>query len=333
MKLGDLTAVSLDAAREAARQHAASIVRGGNPAAERQAKREAPRVGDLIEAYLPYAKEKQRPRSYRETERYLTNHCKPLHREVADQCPRAVIAALLERVARNSGTTAANRCRAALSSFWVWGLKTGRLNGEANPVAFTVKHQERSRDRVLSDAELKAIWAATGGTSSYDRIVRLCLLTGCRRDEIGGLCWDEIGDEWITISADRMKGKLTHEVPLLPAIAACLPQASAEGGTVFGWVGNGFNGWSESKARLDDRLTKAGHQLAHWTLHDLRRTLSTRLHDAGTVQPVVIEALLAHKQPGVAGVYNRASFRQAKREALARWLGLLEGIVGSGADG
>jgi integrase len=55
-----------------------------------------------------------------------------------------------------------------------------------------------------------------------------------------------------------------------------------------------------------------------WTLHDLRRTFSTRLHDAG-IEPLVVEALLAHKQPGVAAVYNRASFRDAKRAALARW--------------
>jgi len=55
-----------------------------------------------------------------------------------------------------------------------------------------------------------------------------------------------------------------------------------------------------------------------WGLHDLRRTVSTRLHDAG-VEPLVIEALLAHKQQGVAAVYNRASFRNAKRAALMRW--------------
>ncbi len=64
-----------------------------------------------------------------------------------------------------------------------------------------------------------------------------------------------------------------------------------------------------------------------WTLHDLRRTFSTRLHDAG-VEPIVIEALLAHKQQGVAAVYNRASFRMAKKAALEKWHDLLRGILG-----
>ena len=65
---------------------------------------------------------------------------------------------------------------------------------------------------------------------------------------------------------------------------------------------------------------------ATWGLHDLRRTFSTRLHDAG-VEPLVIEALLAHKQQGVAAVYNRASFRAAKRAALMRWHKILAGII------
>jgi integrase len=59
-------------------------------------------------------------------------------------------------------------------------------------------------------------------------------------------------------------------------------------------------------------------EMPSWGLHDFRRTLSTRLHDTG-VEPLVIEALLAHKQQGVAAVYNRASFREAKRAALIRW--------------
>jgi integrase len=89
---------------------------------------------------------------------------------------------------------------------------------------------------------------------------------------------------------------------------------------------HGFSGWSKSKKALDTNLVRAGHFLKPWTLHDLRRTFSTRLHDAG-IEPLVIEALLAHKQHGVAAVYNRASFREAKRAALTRWHGLLECIV------
>jgi integrase len=102
-------------------------------------------------------------------------------------------------------------------------------------------------------------------------------------------------------------------------ILSGLPKRSDEaGGCVFGRRGNGFSGWSKSKTDLDVKLANAGMKMPAWGLHDLRRTLSTKLHDAG-VEPLVIEALLAHKQQGVAAVYNRASFREAKRAALLRW--------------
>jgi hypothetical protein len=55
------------------------------------------------------------------------------------------------------------------------------------------------------------------------------------------------------------------------------------------------------------------------------------LHDAG-VDPIVIEALLAHKQQGVAAVYNRASFREAKKTALLRWHEIVAAILQPAAE-
>jgi integrase len=99
-----------------------------------------------------------------------------------------------------------------------------------------------------------------------------------------------------------------------------------EGVCVFGRCGAGFSGWSRAKTALDAKLAKAGHCLTPWTLHDLRRTFSTRLHDAG-IEPLAVEALLAHKQQGVAAVYNRAGFREAKRSALRRWHEILKQLT------
>ena len=76
---------------------------------------------------------------------------------------------------------------------------------------------------MLSDAELKAIWGATDDDGDYSRIVRLCLLTGCRREEMGCLRWDEIQDERIVLGPGRMKGNVAHEIALLPMISAALP--------------------------------------------------------------------------------------------------------------
>jgi integrase len=325
--LGDVSAVTLDAARLAARQHAASVTQGANPSAERNAKKSAASVLNVIKAYLRHAKTSQRARSYKETERHLLKHAVSLHHDRAEAIRRSDIASLLERVSNRSGPFAANRLRAALSALWSWGMRAGLIESDSNPVTFTLRHSEKARERRLSDDELRAIWITAQGSGDFARIVRLCILTGCRREEIGGFCWDEVLSDRLLISADRMKAGSTHEVPLLPEIAAALPERH-EGakGSIFGRRGAGFSGWSKSKAVLDSKLAKAGVKMPRWTLHDLRRTFSTRLHDAG-VEPLVVEALLAHKQQGVAAVYNRASFRQAKRAALQKWHDLLAEIV------
>lgn len=317
--LGDVSAVSLDDAREAARRQAASVAHGANPSVDRKAKRTAGTMLALIDAYLLQAKVRLRPRSYRETERHLRKHAASLHHERIEGVHRRDISALLERISDKSGPIAANRVRAALSALWSWGLKTGRVDGDANPVMFTMHHPEKARDRTLSDAEIRAIWDATDRADDYARIVRLCLLTGCRRDEIAGLRWSEVLADKIAIGSDRMKGKAPHELPLVPMIEAVLPPRPEQAeGCLFGKRGTGFSGFSHSKEKLDAKLANSGLNMPPWTLHDLRRTFSTRLHDAG-VDPIVIEALLAHKQQGVAAVYNRASFREAKKSALFRW--------------
>ena len=332
MVLGDVSAVSIDAARNSARQKAASVAHGSNPSADRKKKRAAGTVLEAVEAYLRYARERQRARSYKETERHLRVHAAPLHHDRAETVRRGDIAALLERVARSSGPIAANRLRAALSALWAWGLRTGLIETDSNPVSFTVRQLEKSRERTLDDIELKAIWDATGDGKDYCRIVRLCLLTGCRREEIGRLRWDEIQNDRIVFGADRMKGKLAHEIALLPMVLSTLPKRPENAvGNVFGRRGNGFSGWSKSKADLDAKLAGLGADIPAWGLHDLRRTFSTMMHDAG-VEPLVIEALLAHKQQGVAAVYNRASFREAKMTALTHWHGILTKVVNHGND-
>lgn len=325
--LGNVSSVELEDARDAARRTAAGVAHGSNPSIDRKKKRAAGTVLEVIEAYLAYAKGRQRPRTYKETERHLRTHAAPLHHDRAEAVARREVSSLLDRIATRSGPVAANRVRATLSALWTWALRTGLIEAESNPVAFTVRYPEKPRERVLNDGELKAVWGATGDPGDYSRIVRLCLLTGCRREEVAGLGWDEVLPDRIVIRPVRMKGNLAHEIALLPLILEALPQRpeNAEG-RVFGKLGTGFSGFSDGKEKLDAKIANTGMPMPAWGLHDLRRTFSTRLHDAG-VDPIVVEALLAHKQQGVAGVYNRASFREAKRAALMRWHEMLNELI------
>jgi integrase len=96
----------------------------------------------------------------------------------------------------------------------------------------------------------------------------------------------------------------------------------------------GFSGWGKAKEKLDARVAEAKELLEHWTVHDLRRTVATRMAELG-VQPHIVEAVLNHvsgHKGGVAGIYNRATYDREKREALNLWAEhLMATVEGSAA--
>jgi len=187
-----------------------------------------------------------------------------------------------------------------------------------------------SRDRVLSDAETVAIWRAADPATMGDfgRIVRLLFLTGCRRDEIGRLRRAEIAlaDSLIALPGERTKNGLPHDVPLSGLAKGIVESITREDRAhLFGRRDTGFSGWSKAKRELDASLrTNKG-----WMLHDIRRTVATRMGDLG-VQPHVVEAVLNHisgHKRGVAGTYNRSVYAKEKRAALDTWATHLEGLL------
>jgi integrase len=261
-----------------------------------------------------------RPRSYRELERHLLRYCKSLHGLQLQKIDRRTVAARISEVASGSGAATANRVRASLSALFAWAMRQGLLDN--NPVSGTNRQPEQSRTRVLSDAELRIIWSALG-SDDYSAIVRLLILTGQRRDEIGSLCWSEVADDQIVLPPQRTKNGRGHRIPTVPAVRAILDGRARNGVFVFGrHPTKPFSGWGVSKAGRDQRIRAAGHRLDPWRLHDLRRSLSTAMHEQLGVPPHVVEGVLNHvsgHKAGVAGVYNRANYEREARIALTRW--------------
>lgn len=234
------------------------------------------------------------------------------------------MATKLTELRDSSGGGAVDRSPSALSAFFAWAIGEGLT--EANPVVGTHKPaEEKTRERVLSDAELKSIWRACRN-DAYERIVRLLILTAQRREEVGGMADTELDLDaalW-TLPAARAKNHREHLVPVsAPAIAILREAPRLEGHSlVFGAGAGGFSGWSRAKNALDKRLTGVGTPPSPWTLHDLRRTAATTMADRLGVALHIIEAILNHvsgHKSGVAGVYNRASYARDKREALDLW--------------
>jgi integrase len=236
---------------------------------------------------------------------------------------------LLAEIARERGKVAANRCGTSLTNYFAWLMMSDVIG--ANPMVGIKPYPESSRDRVLIDDELARIWGATSSGSDFDRIIRLLVLTACRRDEIGRLHWSEVTGDIFTLPTHRSKNGTAHEVPLHPLAIAQLPPRIGARDAVFGLNDAGYVGWSRSKVRLDRRIGL----IAPWTLHDLRRSCATWLSEQN-IEPHIVEAVLGHisgtAKRGVAGVYNRASYRPQKRRALAMWADHIAVITGQGTS-
>ena len=346
--LGLVSALAPSRARAIAETLLAQARLGRDPAGEKdQARtRAAETFGALLPRFLERQRTRLKPRSYVETEHHLQRHAKALHSSPIEAVTRRAIAGRLAEIEKHNGPAARNRVRASLSAYFTWAAKEGYV--DANPVAFTNKAEEKARERVFSDDELRTIWLAAGD-DQFGAIVKLLMLTGARRTEIGGLMWDEISPTLplITLPPARTKNGREHLIPLSePAlkILKAQPRRTMADGTpwehVFGnIVGCGYQNWSRGKVDLDARVAEAGHGkvLAPWTLHDFRRSVSTALHDRFGVPPHVVEVILGHAgghKSGVAGVYNKALYLEERRRALERWgAHIMELVTGKPAKG
>jgi integrase len=218
-----------------------------------------------------------------------------------------------------------------------WAVANGLV--DHNPTIGTIRvAEEVSRDHVLRNDELVAIWEACR-SDDYGRIIRLLILTGQRREEVGSIVWDEVDVKtglWVIPKA-RTKNGVEHEVPLTAAASAILGERPVNGrAPIFGKSISGFSGWSAAKKRLDARLAKGSTPIRPWRLHDLRRTMATRMADELRILPHVVEAILNHRSgvvSGVAAIYNRASYRAEKREALERWATHLRNLLAQMTSG
>jgi integrase len=325
--IGQAPSIDPIGARKLAGDLLLRVAGGSNPSVERRQARKAATVGDIFEMYLAHAEKQQKPSYFDQTRRNLRKYAAQLHRDAAAEVDRAAVSRLHQRLGEGVGRVQANRTLASLSAAWVWALRTGLVNGD-NPAAYVPKFSELPRERVLTPVELRLIWRCTDSQRNYDRIVRVLLLTACRRQEVGGMSWGEIEGDVLIVPAIRMKGGRPHEVPLTPIALEQLPEPQGDG-CVFSSGDDGFDGWSGAKNALDRRITDLASPLPPWGLHDFRRTFSTMAHERGLAEPHIIEAVLAHEgaKSGVAGVYNSAAYREQKRAALSDWAEIINDIV------
>jgi integrase len=193
----------------------AKVKLGGDPAmAKETARRDADNtLGSLVDQFLESRKSGWRPRNYAEIARHLKKQAAPLHRIPIAAVSQRDVASLLSDLAKLRGDTTSNRVRTSLCSLFGWVIREGIRLPEGDVASYTNKREEKTRDRVLTDAELKAIWTACRD-DDYGAILKLLMLTGSRANEIAQLRWNEVRDDHIVLPAERTKNHRTHIVPL-----------------------------------------------------------------------------------------------------------------------
>ncbi len=225
---------------------------------------------------------------------------------------------VIDAIADRDKVILARRVHAHLHRMFAWAVGRGIV--ELNPLTNLPKPgSETKRDRVLTDAELIKVWGAADQLGApCGNIVKLLILTGARREEIGHLKWAEINGDAIALSGLRTKNGEPHIIPLSTtarAVVASTPRILGE--FVFTNDGKSAVGnWGLVKKKLD---AIAG--IPHWTIYDLRRTAATGLQKLGTPLQVT-ESILGHtagSRAGVVGIYQRHDYADEKRAALEAW--------------
>lgn len=346
LTLGTYPAVGVAKARKLACAALELRDEGKDPRKERAASEaaEAQRAADTVDAVAEQFIEKHAAKK-----RWGHEMKRILQRDVVPKWKGRPLAGITRRDARalldeieERAPTQRNRTLEVLRVFAKWAAERDIIGAD-----FTVgikKNAEAARERSLNDDEVRALWIAAGELGwPFGDILKLLLLTGARKSEIAEAHWSEIdvAAKVMEIPAARTKQGRAHVVPLSPAalaIIAHLPRVGANPGLIFTTnARTAVSGFSKAKTQADALMLAelqkhdSGATLAHWVIHDLRRTVRSNLSKLG-VSSDIAERILGHAIPGVRGIYDRHSYLDERRVALDRWAAHLAGIVSPKPD-
>ena len=333
--VGPVGPVGLSEARARAKRLRGAVAQGEDPHGDQmKAKRQrltAASVEDLVEAFLA-SKEALawRPKTRQEFARILRvevvpalGHLKP------EEVKRGEIRALVDRLS-DRAPVMANRVFEVTRRLYTWAI--GKDLVETSPcVGLSKPSPETQRDRVLTEDEIRAVWA---GCDVEPGIIadafRLMLVTAQRRGEVLSMRWQDVDGSWWTIPAELAKNGLAHRVPLSRQALAILERLRkrAKGPWVFP---------SPTTDRPIENPQKAAERLRERSkvpdlrLHDLRRTAASLMIGMG-ISRLTVKKILNHAERDVTAVYDRHSYDPEKRTALEAWGRRLEAVV-SGTKG
>lgn len=251
----------------------------------------------------------------------------------------AALLSLCEKIKkeRNAPATAAHVREITMQVFRFMQDRGIDIDNPADKIRASAIATFKPRDRALTPAEIRIFFTAldTVGTLPHIRLgIKLVLLTLLRKGELLNARWPWVDFEaaTLTVPAEFMKARKPHVVYLsTQALDILVALRAIAGSSPFLLPGRYETGQRMSDATLNRVIgaavkaaSREEQNLGSFTVHDLRRTASTLLHEAG-YNTDWIEKALAHEQRGVRAVYNKAEYAEQRRAMLQDWADMVDG--------
>lgn len=248
---------------------------------------------DAKDAYLENAQRTTKESTYRGYKWRLDNRLDFARKNIADITPRHILSILNQM---HDAPMEKRYTFITARTFFNWCVQNHYL--DTSPLKqLAVPPPGKSRDRLLTDDEVKNIWG-TCRDDAFGNAIKLLILTGQRRGEVEHMT---LTGDTVTIDAAYTKNHRKHTFPATDRITALLSKPKVWGG------------WGKSKARLD-----IASGVTDWVIHDLRRYYASTLAALGT--PIhITERLLNHvsgTQAGIVSVYQRHTYLPEMRTAV-----------------
>jgi len=341
--IGEYPSLSLEKARERARRWRDLVGQGIDPKAEEERlkrielRKQQTTFAAVAEDYLERHVKGQRRAS--DSEREIRKELiAPLGERPIASITREDVVLLVDSVARRPAPYLAHIVLGHARSLFNWAINRGTYGLETSPCdrvkPAALIGPKQPRQRVLSDAELAALWHGSEELGyPFGPLYQLLVLTGARKSEVAGARWGEFNlpkKIW-TVPPERFKSNASHVVPLSDAavsIIEALPRFT-KGDHLFTttYGEKPISGFSKGKDRLDKLMVEQlGSTPSPWVIHDIRRTVGTRLASL-RIPDLVAEMVIGHGRKGLQRVYDQHTYEAEMREALELWAARLRDIV------
>lgn len=336
-RIGDPAAMDVKEARQEAVAAVARVKAGEAPTLPPAPPKAAPETFRTVaERFVERHVEKQGLRSKAEIERQLECYVYPeWESEPFEAIRRGRVAELLDKIEdRKAGATKdmggpvmADRVLATLRKLFNW--HEVRNEDYASPIVRGMRvssSKERARKRILSDDEIRQLWADWSTAGTFGAFLKTCLLTAQRRAKVLSMRWDDLsGDGVWTIPAEAREKVNAGSLKLPAAALAIIKAQPTVKGNPYVFAGRGkvpIGNMGNDKSRMDKRASLT----EPWTIHDLRRTARSLMARAG-VRSDIAERTLGHVIAGVEGVYDHYDYGPEKGDALKALAMLVERIL------